>query len=196
MKKLIKNKRFCIVAAAAVIILVIVIKSVSLFKKGETKIITSSTLKEAINISTLSTAQFTYNGIAEVYKDEKEDKIKCHIRYNATVKAGIDMDLVEFQIDKSNKTIEPILPEINIASNIVDEQSLSFIPEDKEIDLKDALTVCQKDALSEAQESPELLRAAEDNLKAIIEALTYPVISPQGYKIIWNEKQEGGDEEE
>ena len=40
-----------------------------IFGNGEKKIITSSTLKETINISKLSTAKFTYNGIATVYKD-------------------------------------------------------------------------------------------------------------------------------
>ena len=40
------------------------------------KIITSATLTEAIDIAELSTAEFTYRGIAEVYGDK--DKTKVH----------------------------------------------------------------------------------------------------------------------
>ena len=41
-----------------------------LFDNGQATMITSATLTDAIDISELSTAQYTYNGIAEIYKDE------------------------------------------------------------------------------------------------------------------------------
>ncbi|MGB4661749.1 MAG: DUF4230 domain-containing protein [Mobilitalea sp.] len=184
MKKIITYIPFLIGLIAMVSI--IGAKQISLFDKGEVMIITSSTLTDAIDISNLSTAQFTYNGIAEVYKDDKKSKIKCYIRYNATVKAGIDMNSVIFDIDDNNKTVKPILPEINITSNTVDEKSLSFIPNDADMNLKDALIACQNDALSESKESSELLVSAEDNLKSIIEALLLPIVTPQEYTIIWD----------
>lgn len=194
MKKIITYIPFLIGLIAMVWI--IGVKQMSLFDKGEVKIITSSSLTEAIAISDLSTAQFTYNGIAEGYKDDKKSKIECYMRYNATVKAGIDMNSVRFDIDDNDKTVKPILPEINITSNTVDEKSLSFIPSDADMDLKDALIACQKDALSESKESSELLETAEDNLKSIIEALLLPIVTPQGYKIIWDEREEDNYEKE
>lgn len=153
--------------------------------KGTTTTITSSTLTNAIDISELSTAQFTYNGIAEKYKDEKKQNVECHIRYNAKVKAGIDMKDVEFDIDEKNKTVKPILPDIKITSNIADEKTLSFIPEGTSIELKDALLICNDDAKNEALKSQELITSAEENLKSIIEGLLYPIINPQGYKVVW-----------
>lgn len=184
MKKIITYIPFLI--GLILMIWIIGAKQMSLFNKGEVKIITSSILTDTIDISDLSTAQFTYNGIAEVYKDDKKSKIECYIRYNSAVKAGIDMNSVTFDIDDNNKTVKPILPEINITTNAVDEKSLSFIPSNVDMDLKDALIACQNDALSESKESSELLESAEDNLKSIIEALLIPIVTPQGYKIIWD----------
>ena len=157
-----------------------------IFGNGEKKIITSSTLKETINISKLSTAKFTYNGIATVYKDATKEKIKCHIRYNATVKAGVDMQKVDFEIDHKNKTVKVKLPKIKIKSYIVNEQPLSFIPNDTTVDLKEALVICKEDARQKAMESPRLMNLAEENLKSTIEALLYPLLESKEFKIIWD----------
>lgn len=170
-----------------VILAILILKRTFVFEKSEPNIITSSILEDAVNISNLSTAQFTYNGIAEIYEDEDKNKVKCHIRYNAKIKAGIDMEDVSFHIDNEKKTIKPILPEIDITSNTVDEKSLSYIPDNTKIDLKEALTACQNDALSEAEESSQLIVSAQDNLKSIIEALLLPIANAQAYSIIWDE---------
>lgn len=153
---------------------------------NKAQIMTSATLEKAIDVSDLSTAQFTYNGIAEIYKDITHKKVKCYIRYNAKVKAGINMEDVKFEIDNENMTVRPILPKIKINSNIVDEKSLSFIPESTSIELSEALTTCQEDAEKEARESDELLSSAQENLEAIIEALLYPIVSEQGYRIVYD----------
>lgn len=154
--------------------------------KGEEKILVRSTLMDAIDITELSTSQFTYNGIAKIYKDENSSKIKCHVRYSAKVKAGINMDEVDFDIDNENKTVKPILPNIQITTNLVEEESLSFIPSDVKVDLKEVLTACKKDASQEAAKSEELVESAEENLKSIIEALLYPILDANGYTIIWD----------
>ena len=142
------------------------------FKPQKTaNIVTSSTLKEAINISDLSTAKFIYNGITEIYKGEK---LVGHIKYDAEVKAGIDMKEVKFEIDKQNLIVKPILPEIKIQASIVEEQKLSFIPENITLDVSEALKLCQDDVEKEAKESSELFEVAEENLQNTIEALIYP----------------------
>ena len=162
-------------------------RAIGVFHKGETHIITSSTLTDAIDISELSTAQFTYNGIAELYKDEAKQKLKCYIRYSTKVKAGIDMSEVTFAIDDEAMTVRPILPEITITANTVDDSALSFIPENAKVEVSEALIACKEDAETEAMESSELFESAEDNLKSIIEALLYPILAPEGYTIVWDE---------
>lgn len=175
-----------ILLGVSLVLLLIIVRVFGFFDKGEEKIITSSTLTEIIDISELSTAQFTYNGIAEIYKDEKQEKVKCYIRYDAKVKAGINMKEVKFEIDNENKTVKPILPEIKITAKLVDDQSLSFIPANTKVEMKDVLVACKKDAEQEAKESQELLVSSEKNLKSIIEALLYPILDSNGYSIIWD----------
>ena len=53
----------------------------------------------------------------------------------------------------------------------VDPDSLSFIPQNPDVELKDIMTVCKEDALKEASESKELYQTAEENLQSAIEAL-------------------------
>ena len=155
------------------------------FAEGERRVITSSSLKEAINIAELSTAEYRYNGVATVYKNDKKQKVKCYIRYFATVHAFIEADKIEFEIDKENHTVTPILPELEYKINVADEQSLSFMPDNVKIDLNDALEACQQDAMTEATDSGRLKDVAEENLKNTIEALLYPIISYYGYTIEW-----------
>ena len=96
MKKKTLKKKMIIYAPIIVGVLVVVILSglrlSGSFSKGESKTLTVSTLIKTVDIAELSTAQFTYNGIAEVYKSKDSDKIKCRIRYEAIVKAGVNMD--------------------------------------------------------------------------------------------------------
>lgn len=154
--------------------------------EGEEKILVRSTLMDAIDVTELSTSQFTYNGIAKIYEEDDSSEIKCHVRYSAKVKAGIDMNDVDFEIDNENKTVKPILPVIKITTNLVEEESLSFIPENVTINLQEVLTACKNDATQEASKSEELFESAEENLKSTIEALLYPILDANGYTIIWD----------
>ena len=170
---------------AIIIVIVAIIFFISL-KKGKETIISSATLTDMVDISELSTAQFTYNGIAEVYENKEKNKVKCYIKYNSIVKANINMEEINFEINRNNKTVKPILPEIKLTPKIITgENSLSFIPEDTKLELKEVLLVCEEDAKNEALNSPGLLKYAEENLKDTLEALLLPVIESSGYQIIW-----------
>jgi len=182
--ELIKNKLFMrVITVVAIVLLVLVL--ISIFKTGDERFVTSSTLSEVVSISELSTSQFTYNGIAEIYKDEEKQKVKCHIKYKAIVKAGVDMSKIEFEIDKDNKTVKPILPEISLQSVVIDENVLSFIPDNTKVELQDIFTVCKEDAQREASSSTELFDVAEENLKNTVEALLHPILESQEYRVIW-----------
>lgn len=189
MKKKTLKKKMIIYAPIIVGVLVVVILSglrlSGSFSKGESKTLTVSTLIKTVDIAELSTAQFTYNGIAEVYKSKDSDKIKCRIRYEAIVKAGVNMDEIDFKIDPDKKTVKPILPQIQLTANIVDENKLSFIPEDTKIEMREALLACENDVQDEVVASTELYDSAEENLKDIIEALIYPIVEPVEYEIVW-----------
>lgn len=188
MKKIIelvlKNKLYLaltIVGVLAVISLILVIS----VKVSSTKaqVITSSTLMNVINIYETTGAGFTYNGIAEAYKDAKKEKVKCYIKYNATVKASISTKNVKFEIDQQNKTVKIILPEIYLTP-ILKENEFSYIPEKSNIELKEVISICKADVKMEAEKSTELRETAEKNIKETIRALIYGLVKAKGYEVI------------
>ena len=97
------------------------------------------------------------------------------------------MGQVHFDIDHENKIVLPSLPEIKITVNTIDEKTLDFMPEKIDVELKTILSECKKDAEREASRSTELLNTAEENLQSIIEALTYPLLKQDGYRIVWED---------
>lgn len=185
---MLKKKRIIPIIAGLAIIIIIatIIIPIIANKSNSAKIVTSSQLEKAVNISDLSTAEFVYNGIAEKYKDDNPEKEKYNIKYDASVKVGINMNDIDFNIDNSDKTITPILPEIKINSISVDESSLSYIPKNPDMELNEILDCCQIDAQNEASNTDELYDTAKENLQTVVEALLKPITDTKGYKIKWD----------
>ena len=175
----------------SVLVLGIVAAAAGLFvpnavqKITKESVITSSQLEKAVDISELSTAEFIYNGIADKYSDGNLEETECHIAYASTVKVGIALDQITFTIDEEKKTVTPVLPEITVNTVTVDPDSLSFIPQNPDVELKDIMTVCKEDALKEASESKELYQTAEENLQSAIEAPLSPILKNAGYTMQW-----------
>ena len=181
-----KKVRAVICIVILVGIISVITKKTGLFDKiFSTSTVTSSQLEQAINIDDLSTAEFIYNGIAEKYKEDSEDEIECYVSYNSSVKVGIKMGDVKFKINKDKKEIIPVLPVLKINIATVDPDSISYIPKNPDIELKEVIKLCKKDAMREANDSKELYETAEENIKSVIEALLEPIISSKGYTIIW-----------
>ena len=182
-----KNRK--LILAAALVLAVLVVGSLFgpnvMNKIGKENVCTSSQLEKAIDISQLSTAEFVYNGIAEKYDDDKPEKVECYIAYHADVKVGIQMEDVEFEIDEANKTVTPILPEISVNIAALDENEISYIPKNPDIPLKEIIVLCKEDAVREANDSKKLYQTAEENLKAVIEALVSPILEHAGYTMKW-----------
>ncbi len=189
MKKRIKIPMVCLpfVLGAIFLILVSILKLNGVFEKKEPEIITNSTLMRTVDVSELSTAEFIYNGIAEIYEgdDADTDTVKCRVRYKARVKAAINMDEITFDIDDEKKTVRPSLPKISLKASLDNQEGLSFIPENSKIDLQEAMEACEKDVTAEAKENEELYQSAEENLQDVIEALTYPILNAKGYSLVW-----------
>lgn len=167
------------------LVLVSILKLNGFFEKEEAEIITNSTLMSTVDVSELSTAEFIYNGIAEIPKSDDSDTVKCSVRYKATVKASIDMKEISFDIDQEKKMVKPSLPEISLKATLDNQEGLSFIPENSKIDLQEAMTACEKDVTQEAGENEELYQSAKENLQDVIEALTYPILNAKGYSLVW-----------
>ena len=175
-----------VLCGIAVVILFIAIgtKLAPVFRTSP-RIITASTLTDVVDIAELSTAEFTYTGIAEAYKDAEHKNLLCHIRYTAVVKAGITMSDIVFEVDHDSKTVTATLPKIKLTAYIADESKLSLMPSNPDINLHDLIAVCEQDAQGEALASSELLSSAEENIKSIVNALLYPVLVSHQYALIW-----------
>lgn len=174
-----------IIAVAIILAVLVFIVPAILYKMRGTRIITSSQLENAIHINQLSTAEFVYNGIAQKRSGDNPEKVECYISYNANVKVGISLEDVEFQIDKETKTVMPVLPPIEITIADLDEKSIGYIPKNPDIDLKEVISICKEDAISEANQSQSLYEIAEENLKSVIEALLSPILDNAGYSLVW-----------
>lgn len=152
--------------------------------------VTSAQLEKAVDIDELSTAEFVYNGIAEKYK-ESSDEVEFRISYDATVKAGIKMSDVTFDVDNEAKVVRPHLPEVTVTNIHVQEDQLSYMPENPHSEIGEVLAICEQDVQNEAAEAKGFKTTAEENLKTVIEALTTPILKSKGYTLEWSVSQDG-----
>lgn len=189
-KKRFKLEKKPMIAIIVVVVVLVIIGSiaipVSTSRITKENTVTASQLEDAIAISNLSTAEFIYNGIATKYKEGTEET-DYSISYDATCKAGVPMDEITFEIDDTLKIVRPHFPDPVITNISVDINSLSYLPRDPDIDMKEVIQFCENDIREGAEGSEEFKRLAKDNLQDVLEALTMPILKSAGYTIEWSE---------
>lgn len=162
---------------------IILLKTGCIFKEGKTKIVSEATLMKTVDESDLSTAEYIFNGIAEIPEEDDSENIECRVFYKAKVRASFDMEKIRFTVDDEKKTVKAVLPDIKLTPVLEDEYS--YIPENYGGNIKDVREICEKDVIAKAEKAPEFYQSAEDNLKNIVEALTNPLLKAEGYTLIW-----------
>ncbi|MDE5765278.1 MAG: DUF4230 domain-containing protein [Ruminococcus sp.] len=144
------------------------------------EIISETTLEKIINVSNLSTFETVYNGIAQVQNEENPENIDYYVSYEAKVKAGIDFDDVEINVDNEQKIITVTMPEVKINDVNVDITTLDFIFENdnanNETVSQTAYNKCIEDVTEECQSTKDIYEIAGQNAKNIIEALITPFV--------------------
>lgn len=183
-----KTKLIFVFVVAVVVVLAVAFVPgiISSFGKGTT--VSEATLKKAVEISKLSTAEFSYNGIAE--KIDENGNAVYYIYYEATADAGIDMEAIQFKVDQDQKMITVVLPDINVDNPVIDESAIECLPHDANIDLKEVLEICKADVQREISESANIKKTAIGNIRATLEALMLPLVSDGGYTIFWEDEVE------
>lgn len=190
MKENKKKSKKTIVIVATLSALIIIVSSIAAniaitnYKrsKSEPEIITEANLKRIINVSELSTYESIYNGIAKVTNAEKTEKIDYYVAYEATVRAGVDLSLVDISVDNENKSILINLPQVKINDITVDMQSIDIIAESRNVEnkkdiLSEAYQKCIEDVKSETLAEDAIVELATNNAKNILEALIKPFIN-------------------
>ena len=179
-----KKKIIPIVIAIITTILVvalILIVALNFGKEKEKEIISSATLKEIIEISELSTFEAVYNGVAQVMNEKNTEEIDYYVSYEATVKAGIDFEQIQIDVDNEEKEIVVTLPEIQLNDIDVDIASLDYIfvneKANNETVTQTAYEACKTDVNNECTQEDAIYELARQNAKNVIEALIKPFVN-------------------
>lgn len=171
-----------------VLIIIIIITTVFITKSvndnseesAEPEIITQVMLEDIIKVSQLNTFEAIYNGVVKIPNEKKPEKVDYYVSYDATVKAGIDFELIDIDVDQDKKIIEITLPQVQINDVNVKMESLDYIFENKKADTENvsgqAYQKCIDDAEKESAAEQRIYELAEQNAENIIEALIIPFI--------------------
>lgn len=196
MSKAAKLAFFACIAAVVVFAILFLPGILSSRHKGVT--ISEAALKDAVSISKLSTAEFTYNGIAEKTKDN--GNVEYYIYYEATAKSEADLGNAEFMVDDEAKTVTVTLPSITIGSPVIDESAIEFLPKNPNVQLREVIEVCKQDVQRELETTSRVREVAERNLRDTLDALLKPIVGSEGYALVWEsvssaDQEEGTDED-
>ncbi len=149
---------------------------------------TKSQLKESVEIDELSSAKFTYKGIAEKHRDNSDD-VEYRVLYETSVTASVDMSQLDFKVNARDHTVTVVIPEYKLSFS--EPEGLKYLPSNPHAELQEILNLCKEDAEHEAKKSKTFNKATRDNMHSIIEALTKPIISSKGYTLVWADNDEG-----
>lgn len=173
-------KKVCVLVILTAVLIGIIFLYGRYGRKTEKEIITEATLEKVIDVDELSTFEAVYNGITEVMNKEHPENIDYYVYYEAKVKAGIDFEKVEIDIDNVEKKIFVTIPEIKINDINVDIASLDYIFENEKADTgtvsQEAYKAAIEDVTNESARENKIFELAEQNAKNIIEALITPFL--------------------
>lgn len=181
------GKRWIPIAITVLVVAIVGMIALAQFKPKEEKkeVDIVATLDKIVQTSDLSSAKFTYEGIAYVPNPKKTTEIDYYVSYAATVYAGIDLNEVSFTEDKEKKEIVVKIPQVRVTDIVVDTSSMEYIFNNKKADnvniTQVALTACEEDVNQEINTESALLEIAQENTVNAIRALTEPIVE-QVYK--------------
>lgn len=169
----------CILILTVIIIVLVFIIAAFKSSKKKIKTISESTLQEVLEISELSTVEYTYNAVTRVY-DEDDETLMYSVAYDGIVKAGIDFSQVDLAIDKEKKIIHITVPAVEIIDYVVDEGSLEYIFDQDKYNTatvsQAAYKICKADLENKASQETALLSLARENAISTVSGLVEPWI--------------------
>ena len=188
-----KNPKKMVLAVASVIVLIALIAGISvaaaLSRKPE---FTASTLYPTLElVGELTTAKLRFSGHKE-YKDSgipifnKSDFLMV---YSATLRAGIDIEKVEIDVNDLTKTITVTLPAAEIQEVKIEPESIKYYDEkfslfnfDAKEDSDKAEKLAEEEAIIEAGKTG-ILEHADKHAETLIKNLFQDLI-PEDYTLV------------
>ncbi len=148
----------------------------SMLDNDETQYLTTSDLKSAVDIDSLSTVDYIYHGIVEKHgRFLWMDRVDYRVKYEAHIRASYTMSDIQFGIDEENKVVTAYLPKAQVGEPQLDNSKFGYLPENATADMKDVLSLCRKDAADEVDKK-EIKKQADTSLRDTVKALTLPLI--------------------
>lgn len=159
--------------------------------EGEVTTISESSLKEILEISQMSTAEYTYNSIVQKFNDDKDNELAYSVCYNGIIKAGVDFSEIKLNIDNESRTINVTVPDAKITSVTVEAGKLEYIFEKDKYNTEtvssEAYALAVTDLKQKASESQKILIPAKENAISTVKALLNPwskeIAGENGYEI-------------
>ena len=149
-------------------------------EEGKVSTISKASLSKVFEISELSTADYIYNAVARAYDGDKTP-VKYYVAYEGKVKAGIDFDKINFEIDEETKTIRITIPAIEFQEQTVDPGTLKYIFKDKKSEREnihqEAFELCERDLKEKIGKEKDLAALAEKNAIAVVKGLVEPWVA-------------------
>lgn len=182
-KKIKEIKKYINIKTIIMIILIVIVLGVVYFnffnKEGQTTISSKSELIKVLDVSELSAAEYTYNGIAT--KMTKDNKVAYYVSYEGIVKAGIDFKDIKYEENPKTKTIVITLPEIQIFDKIVDASNVDIMYIDEraktETVHQEAFNLSVKALENSITTDTNFYDKTQENVISIIRATLEPLIS-------------------
>ncbi len=157
--------------------------------EGKVTTISESSLKEILEISQMSTAEYTYNSIVQKFTEDNE--LAYSVCYNGIIKAGVDFSEIKLNIDNESRTINVTVPDAKITSVTVEAGKLEYIFADDKYNTEtvssEAYALAVNDLEQKASESQKILNPAKENAISTVKALLNPwskeIDGENGYEI-------------
>lgn len=144
------------------------------------EVVTTSTLQQMVAVSELSTFTAVYNGVATVPDGQDDEKVDYYVSYEATVKAGIDFEQIDFALDQTARTVRATLPPVHITQVNVDITTLDYIFLDPSKNTsavsREAYLACEADVTTESAGTQAILDLAKQNAENMVTALLRPFL--------------------
>ncbi|MCR5692237.1 MAG: DUF4230 domain-containing protein [Eubacterium sp.] len=170
----------------------------SFFKDEHITVMSTSELAEMREISQMSLAQMPYNGVATVFDKEDISEVAYYVKYQATVKASVDIEGIEPVLDEVNKKIIVKVPHTSISEDDIilntGQEKYMFVNDDyDEAGISaTARKACMNDILSEARTCDAIVRTADTNLENFILGYmkSFSTIKGEPYEVVVEFKED------
>ena len=179
-KEFFRKIKLVLIMILVILLLISIYEIICRFQERKFAITAQSSLEKIIEISELSTIEYTYNAIATKYKDDVKDEnnIEYYVSYEGVVTVGIDFNEIKIEPNEKEKKITITLPEVEDHDIRVNMGTMEYIyvenTNEKDRISQEAYLLCKNDLKDRISKEENLDKNARENAISAVEALFKP----------------------